>query len=54
MLLLTTATAATTTSNNNFKNESLDCNDNVTVGLLWGVIKQGWKCVDCGFNGERY
>ncbi|CAF0741229.1 unnamed protein product [Didymodactylos carnosus] len=24
------------------------------TGLLWGLIKQGWKCKDCGINAHRH
>lgn len=23
-------------------------------GLLWGLIKQGWKCVDCRINAHKH
>ncbi|GFR65011.1 Ras GTPase-activating protein-binding protein 2 [Elysia marginata] len=24
------------------------------TGLLWGLIKQGWKCKDCGINAHKH
>ncbi|XP_074643374.1 ras guanyl-releasing protein 3-like [Tubulanus polymorphus] len=24
------------------------------TGLLWGIIKQGWKCKDCGINAHKH
>uniref|UniRef100_A0A0B7A5T2 Phorbol-ester/DAG-type domain-containing protein n=1 Tax=Arion vulgaris TaxID=1028688 RepID=A0A0B7A5T2_9EUPU len=27
---------------------------NHCTGLLWGIIKQGWKCKDCGINAHKH